>query len=276
MMQCSSFDLKIKYLSDILNTLMKKIFLIRLLIPLLLILGTSCGSDKGETRQQTQEVVPDGAEDAPAAVQFEAHMVEAYPDAIIEMYSPLGNENFAEGKVPFEFNIKNYPFSEGIRGFQYRLSINGNNPISYHLPIFQRDFKPGSYRVVGYLIDQQGLALKEFGNYVDRDFTVGESNPFPDLDEPYMVLNLPEEKQSYAADQDVIVDFLLIGGGLKEEGLKFLLEVNGQQHQIRDLNPLVVKGLSPGQHTVAVKLVRENGEELEGIFTSARRSITIK
>jgi hypothetical protein len=255
---------------------MKKIFLIRLLIPSLLILGTSCGSDKGETRGQTQEEVPDGAENATAAVRFEAHQVEAYPDAIIEMFSPLGNENFAEGKVPFEFNIKNYPFTEGLRGFQYRLSINGDNPISYHLPIFQRDLKPGSYRVVGYLIDQEGLALKEFGNYVDRDFTVGESKPFPDLDEPYMVLNLPEEKQSYATDQDVIIDFLLIGGGVKEDGLKFLVEVNGQQHQVRDLNPLAVKGLSSGQHTVTVKLVRESGEELDGIFSSAKRSITIE
>lgn len=255
---------------------MKKTFLIPWLISSLLILGTSCGSDKGETTQQTPEALAQGSDDAPSAIQFAEHKVEAYPDAIIEMYSPLGNENFSEGKVPFEFNIKNYPFTEGLRGFQYRLSINGNNPVSYHLPIFQRDFKPGTYRVVAYLIDQEGVALKEFGNYVDRDFTIGSSNPFPDSDEPYMILNLPEEKQSYAADQDVIVDFLLIGGGLKEEGLKFLVEVNGQQQQIRNLHPLAVKGLPAGQHTVTVRLVRENGEELDGIFTSAKRSITIK
>ena len=268
--------MKIKYLSDILNTLMKKIFLIRLMIPSLLILGAACGSDKGENIEQKQQEHSGTATEVVKPVQFEAHKAEAYPDAIIEMYSPLGNESFDAGKVPFEFNIKNYPFTEGLKGFQYRLSINGNNPISYHLPIFQRDFNPGTYRVVAYLIDREGLALKEFGNYVDRDFTVGESKPFPDSDEPYMILNLPEDKQAYEADEEVIVDFLLIGGGLKEEGLKFIIEVNGQQHQIRNLTPLVVKDLPVGQHDLTVKLVRENGEALEGIFTTAQRSITIQ
>jgi hypothetical protein len=254
---------------------MKKIFLIRLLIPSLFILGAACGSDKGEETQSAEQEHSEVATEVAKPVQFAEYQVEAYPDAIIEMYSPLGNDNFDAGKVPFEFNIKNYPFTEGLKGFQYRLSINGNNPVSYHLPIFQRDFNPGAYRVIAYLIDKEGLALKEFGNYVDRDFTVGESNPFPDSDEPYMVLNLPEDKKAYAADEDVIVDFLLIGGGLKEEGLKFIVEVGGQQHQIRNLSPLIVKDLPVGQHHVTVKLVRENGEELEGVFTSAKRSITI-
>lgn len=255
---------------------MKKTFLIRLLIPSLLILGTSCGSDKGETTQQAAQEQPAPIKETAKLLQFTEHQVEAYPDAIIEMYSPLGNENFGAGKVPFEFNIKNYPFTEGLKGFQYRLSINGNNPVSYHLPIFQRDFNPGTYRAVAYLIDKEGLALKEFGNYVDRDFTVGDSKPFPESDEPYMVLNLPEENQVYASGEGVIVDFLLIGGGLKEDGLQFLIKVNGQEQQVKKLAPFLVERLPAGKHEIEVKLVRENGEELEGVFASAKRTITVK
>jgi hypothetical protein len=255
---------------------MKKTFLIRLLIPSLLILGTSCGSDKSETTQQTSQEQSAPVTEAAKPLQFMERQVEAYPDAIIEMYSPLGNENFDAGKVPFEFNIKNYPFTEGLKGFQYRLSINGHNPVSYHLPIFQRDFNPGTYRVVAYLIDRQGLALKEFGNYVDRDFTVGDSKPFPESDEPYMVLNLPEENHVYASDEDVVVDFLLIGGGLKEDGLMFLIKINGQEQQVKTVAPFLVEGLPAGKHEVEVKLVRANGEELDGIFASAKRTITIK
>lgn len=255
---------------------MKKTFLICLLIPSLSVIGTSCGSNQEENKQEAQQEQPETSKGAAKRIQFQEYLVEAYPDAIIEMYSPLGNENFDAGKVPFEFNIKNYPFTDGLKGFQYRLSINGNNPVSYHLPIFQRDFKPGTYRVVAYLIDKEGLALKEFGNYVDRDFTVGESNPFPDSDEPYMILNLPEDKQTYATDEEVIIDLLLIGGGLKEEGLKFVVGLNGQQQDVGNLTPLVVKDLPAGQHDVTVKLVKENGEELDGVFTTARRSITVQ
>src|SRR5690606_25598699 len=240
-------------------------FLIRLLFCSLLIMGTACGSDN--KRKETQQLQHEHAEtstESSKQLQFERHEVEAYPDAIIEMYSPLGNEHFASGRVPFEFNIKNYPFTDGLKGFQFRLSINGGNPISYHLPIFQKDFNPGTYRAVAYLIDKEGLALKEFGNYVDRDFTIGDSKPFPASDEPYMVLNLPEDKQTYTADEDVIIDFLLIGGGLKEDKLKFLVEIDGQQQEIKELSPVVVKGIQAGQHTLSVKLVRENGEELNG------------
>ena len=255
---------------------MKKTFLIRLLIPALFILGTSCGSDKGETTQEASQEQSTTTKETTQPLQFTEHQVEAYPDAIIEMYSPLGNENFKPGKVPFEFNIKNYPFTEGLKGFQYRLSINGNNPVSYHLPIFQRDFNPGTYRAVAYLIDKEGLALKEFGNYVDRDFTVGDSKPFPDSDEPYMVLNLPEEDLVYASGEDVIVDFLLLGGGLKEDALMFVIRVNGQEQQVKKVAPLLVEGLPEGQHEIEVRLVRENGDELDGIFTSAKRTITVE
>src|SRR5690606_36354955 len=145
----------------------------------LLFIWGACGTDKKETAQEVPDEVPGEAAAVEAPISLEKLEKTAYPDAIIEMHSPLGNANFDEGKVPFEFNIKNYPFGEGLKNFQLRLTINGNNPISYHMPIFQREFRTGTYKAVAYLIDQEGLALKEFGNYVERDFTVGDSQPFP-------------------------------------------------------------------------------------------------
>lgn len=254
---------------------MNKFFLFYAVFPSLLFVGTSCGSEKGEKVQEDQQSTQE-TPDVASTLSIESMKVEAYPDAIIELYSPLGNENFKEGKVPFEFNIKNYPFNEGIKNFQFRLVINGNDPVSYHVPIFQKQLNTGTYRAVAYLIDQEGIALKEFGNYVDRDFTVGESQPFPESDEPYMVLNLPEDKQVYSNEDDVIVDFLLIGGGLKEDKLKFVLEMDGKQHAIQDLAPIKLQGLPIGEHDVKVMLVKENGDELEGVFTSVTRSINIK
>jgi hypothetical protein len=211
-----------------------------------------------------------------ASLHFEDLEVSAYPDAILEMYSPLGNENFKEGTVPFEFNIKNYPFHDEPKGFLLRLIINGDNSVSYHVPIFKKELNTGTYRAVAFLIDPQGIALKEFGNYVDRDFSVGDSQPFPESDEPYLVINLPDNNQVFATGEDVIIDFLLIGGDLKEDRLKFIVSVNGQEHEKKDLAPLKIGNLEPGEHLVDVKLVRENGEELAGIFSSGKRTITVK
>lgn len=255
---------------------MNKNFLICLSLSLLGLTLASCGTEKSEKANETSLENMEGIREEKPTVRFEQHQVASYPDAIIEMYSPLGNEKFEEGKVPFEFNIKNYPFGEGPKSFTLRMVINGDEPISYNMPIFQREFKTGTYRVVAYLIDQEGIALKEFGNYVDRDFMVGNSNPFPDSQEPYMVVNLPGNDQIYSGEEEIIIDFLLIGGALKEDGLKFKLSVDGQEHAVKDLSPIILRNLSPGNHEILVTLVKENDEELSGIFTSARRNITVK
>ena len=253
--------------------MMKKPVICILLIPLL---GTmvSCGTDKNES--EIQEGSPGTEKSIPEPIQFNELEVEAYPDAIIEIHSPLGNQNFKEGKVPFEFNIKNYPFNDDLRKFRLSLAINGDNPIGYNMPIFQREFETGTYRAVAYLVDQQGIALKEYGNYVDRDFMVGDSRPFPESDEPYMVVNLPENNQVYQEGEDVIVDLLLIGGALKEDKLRFILSVLDQEHEIESLDPISIENLPPGKHEIQVKLVKAHGEELEGIFTTARREIPVE
>src|SRR5690554_421093 len=255
---------------------MKKCFRILRLFPIILLVLSSCGTDKNETVQETGDEVPQETPREEISVSLEKLQKVAYPDAMIEMYSPLGNENFDEGKVPFEFNIKNYAFGDGLKNFQLRLTINGNNPISYHMPIFQREFRTGTYKAVAYLIDQEGLALKEFGNYVERDFTVGDSQPFPDSEEPFMILNLPENDQVYQTGEELIIDFLLIGGGLKEDRLKFMVGVDGKEHEVTELVPLRVSNLPAGEHEIEVRLVRENGEELQGIFSSAKRTVRVE
>lgn len=245
------------------------------LLPIFFLSIISCGTEKSETSEVPVDNLDMDTEKM-AVLNFENLEVLAYPDAIIEMYSPLGNENFKEGPVPFEFNIKNYPFHDDPKGFLLRLSINGDNPVSYHVPIFKRELNTGTYRAVAFLIDPQGISLKEFGNYVDRDFSIGNSQPFPESDEPYMVFNLPDNNQVFSTGEDVIVDLLLIGGDLKEDRLKFIVSVNGQEHEMKDLSPLKIGNLGPGEHEVNVKLVRENGEELTGIFSSGKRNITVQ
>jgi|SRR5690554_6118796 len=256
--------------------IMKRTFLAYLLSLTACIYLISCGTKKEESVEEPPPTNPAEHDKTLSKAQFLERQVAIYPDAIIEMYSPLGNEKFEVGRVPFEFNIRNYPFGEGPRNFQLRMSINGDDPISYHMPIFQREFNTGTYRAIAYLIDQEGIALKEFGNYVDRDFIVRESRPFPESDEPYMVLNLPESGQTYQSDEDLIVDFLLIGGGLKEDRLKFIVSLDGQRYETQKLAPLTITKPPQGKRILEVKLVKEDGSELDGIFTSARREVVIK
>jgi hypothetical protein len=199
-----------------------------------------------------------------------------FPDAIIEMYAPLSNQTFSPGKIPFEFNIKNYPFGEEPSHPQLFLITNGADPVGHQSPIFQLEFKEGTYRTVAYLVDSQGICLKEFGNYVDRDFLVGNSRPFPYSAEPYIALNLPRNNQAYAEGEDVIVDFLLIGGDMLMDQLKVVVKVGTREFEVNDVVPLSISKLPKGEHLVQLELRKQDGKVFDGPFSSVQKSILVQ
>ncbi|MCH7410638.1 hypothetical protein MM239_14615 [Belliella sp. DSM 111904] len=199
-----------------------------------------------------------------------------YPDAILEMFSPLGNQVFKPGKVPFEFNIKNYPFGDGLNDFQLKLILNSSDPIGYNMPIFQRELNEGTYRAIAYLVDEEGLALKEFGNFVDRDFRVGDTRPFPFSAEPYIAVNIPKDGQTYNTGEEVTIDFLLMGGDLKQDKLKVIISIDDFQYDVNEVTPVRISDLPKGEHAINVKLVKQDGQELDGPFSSIRKRVVIQ
>ncbi|WP_439487739.1 hypothetical protein [Algoriphagus sp.] len=208
---------------------------------------------------------------------FQYEDQEAYPDAILELYTPLGNQSFKAGKVPFEFNVKNFPFDlNETREFKLFNILNGGDPVGFYSPIFQRDLTEGSYRVVAYLVDEEGLALKNFGNYVDRDFQVGDSRPFPYSGEPYLAVNYPRSAQVYEPGSEVIIDFLVVGGDMKLDGLKVSIEIDKMKYEIDHMAPVRVENLPGGNYTVKVRLLHSDGKELDGPFSSVSKSIIVR
>ncbi|WP_332911601.1 hypothetical protein [Algoriphagus boritolerans] len=64
---------------------------------------------------------------------------------------------------------------------------------------------------MAYLVDEEGHALKSFGNYIDRDFMVGESRAFPYSAEPYLALHLPRNEEVLQVGDELIIDFFGFG-----------------------------------------------------------------
>lgn len=241
---------------------------------------SACTSEKQRVNEEVVTMEPsfDTLQTASPQVKFFQYDDQAaYPDAILELYTPLGNEVFKPGKVPFEYNVKNFPFDlSATKEFKLFNILNGGDPVGFYSPIFQRDLSVGSYRVVAYLVDEEGLALKNFGNYVDRDFQVGESNPFPYSAEPYLALNFPRSSQEYEAGSEVIIDFLVVGGDMKLDGLKVSIDVNGLNYEIDHMSPIRIENLQTGNYQVKVSLLHSNGKELDGPFSSVNRDIIVR
>ncbi len=234
----------------------------------------SCGQDPRKVEQPHSEEATSLPEEQPrASLSIKALENPSYPDASIELYRPLGNEQFEAGKVPFELNIKNFPFG---RSRPLMLSINGGNPIPQEQAIFSKEFNTGTYRVVAFLTDEEGLILKEYGNYVDRDFLVGNSRPFPGGDEPYLMVNLPREGDEMGEEDGLRIDFLVVGGDFEADDLEVLIEIGDFTYKTRKMEPLQVEGLSSGEHAVYIKLLNRQGKEFDSIFSSVRRNITVK
>lgn len=251
-------------------------------LSILIILGliSACSSEKIKINEEVLEMPTDEIVTPPEVPKISFFQYEdssAYPDAILELYTPLGNQIFKPGKVPFEFNIKNFPY-ELITSQEFKLFniLNGGDPVGFYSPIFQRELAEGSYRVVAYLVDREGLVLKNFGNYVDRDFQVGDSRPFPYSAEPYLALNFPRSNQIYEIGSEIIVDFLVVGGDMKLDGLKIKIQVNNLSYEIDHMAPVRIVNLPLGTYQVKIQLLRIDGKELEGAFSSVSKSIIVR
>lgn len=255
---------------------MKKTLLIPFIIFVIMSVSCSGSRDKKEEVKYSPTPVDSLVNENNEISFYYFEEQKDFPDAIIEMYSPLNGERFKPGKIPFEFNIKNYPFGEGLTGVQLNIILNSGDPIGYNSPIFQRELNEGTYRVVAYLLDNQGLALKEFGNYVDRDFLVGDSRPFPYSAEPYLAVNLPFNGQTFPENTEITVDFLVIGGDLELDGLKVQLSIDGFSYEINKLNPIRISHLPKGEHAIQLKLLKNNGTELDGPFSSIQKTVIVQ
>lgn len=245
--------------------------------PALVFLFHSCSSKEKKEEKVFEMTGSDSLEIGKKEVSFYFYEEEKeYPDAIIEMYAPLSNQKFSPGRIPFEFNIKNYPFGEDLDGFKLNTILNSGDPVGHNSPIFQQELKEGTYRIVAYLVDSQGLALKEFGNYVDREFMVGNTRPFPYSAEPYLALNLPVNGQAYAEGEEVTIDFLVIGGDMLLDNLQVEIKVGDFHYEITEINPVRILNLPKGEHLIQLNLSYTNGKKMEGPFSSAQKTILIQ
>ena len=256
---------------------MKKILIFPILFGLFLV---SCTGEKRKINESVIDHAADSLAGSGTLSKVTFYQYEdssSFPDAILELYTPLGNQVFRPGKVPFEFNIKNFPFEE-VAGEDPRLFLilNGGDPVGFFSPIFQRELTVGTYRVVAYLVDDEGLSLKNFGNYVDRDFLVGDSRPFPYSAEPFLALNYPRNAQILPLGEELVIDFLVLGGDMKLDGLKVQINVNDFTYEIDHMQPIRVSNLPKGDYQVRVKLVRNDGKELEGPFSTITKTVYVR
>ena len=74
----------------------------------------------------------------------------------------------------------------------------------------------------------------------------------------------------------MIIDFLVVGGDMKLDGLKVVIEVNDLTYEIDHMAPVRIENLPVGAYQVKVRLQRSNGKELDGPFSSVSKAIIVR
>lgn len=126
---------------------MKKLLSLGLVVGLL---AVACSENKRKINESVVELGEDSLSadsGIPKVTFYQYEDSSSFPDAILELYTPLGNQVFRPGKVPFEFNIKNFPIMEQVSANpKLFLIFNGGDPVGFFSPIFQRELTEGTYR----------------------------------------------------------------------------------------------------------------------------------
>uniref|UniRef100_UPI00404891A6 hypothetical protein n=1 Tax=Algoriphagus sp. TaxID=1872435 RepID=UPI00404891A6 len=120
-------------------------------------LGTmSCSSKSNETKEKNQqEDSLFSTTEAPALpVAFlPLDSLPFYPDARVELNTPLGNQVFKPGKVPFEFNIKNFSQSVTAASSQrFAMILNGGGARILYCTDFSTRAYSRNLPVCGFLV----------------------------------------------------------------------------------------------------------------------------
>jgi hypothetical protein len=90
------------------------------------------------------------------------------------------------------------------------------------------------------------------------------------------MVNYPRENQEYTLGMPVVVDFLVLGGDLKMDGLKVDVRVAEMVYTTSEIDALQLTNLPAGEHVIRVALLKDDGGELATIFATASRRIVVK
>lgn len=212
----------------------------------------------------------------------------AFKNASLRLIAPK-SETIGE-TVKFNFDIKNYELgkqTEGVINDRLASSAKGqhihfivdNNPYSAHYsPIFEKEFSEGNHTVVAFLSRSYHESVKNKNSFVAKNFQVGntQTNEKVDLSKPTLIYSRPKGEYSGADTKNLLLDFFLLNTTLSENGTKVKATINGEDFEITDWQPYVIKGLSKGKVTIHLQLVDNEDKLIEGPYNDVTREITLK
>ena len=267
---------------------MKKKFFIHIPVIFIAVVFLNCGGNPSSNNQDQSEKDAADMISSDNKVSLSEVVSPQFPEAVLEMNEPLDGMNYDQGKINFQFNVKNYQLTNQTldadtkqcansgKGQHIHFILNGDPYKALYEPVYEAELSTGNYVVLSFLSRSYHESLKHYGAYVLSQFSVGEADAEQvDLTAPHMFYSRPKGEYKGLDTERVILDFYLVNTDLSPTGNKVRAIINGEQFLIDKWAPYFLEGLPMGESTIKLELVDSNGNVIDGPFNTVERTISL-
>lgn len=214
-----------------------------------------------------------------------------FPEAQMQLRSPMANSTIASGDVTFDYVVTNFPLTKMSGGphmddmanskqGQHIHNIVDNEPYTAHYESkFTKPLADGQHVVLSFLSRSYHESLKHRGAYDLRLINVGNTppaeTPLLDVKAPHLFYSRPKDSYAGADAKRIMLDFYLVNTTLEPGGNRVRATINGTEFMLDRWLPYQMEGLPAGENTVKLELVDGSGTVLPGPYNSVTRTFTV-
>jgi len=266
---------------------MKKIILSTLALSFLFFSCKKEQTDENEVMEDEMEVVEEQVAEPSISIS-KLENSPKFQDASLSLNQMgIGKVMNDTATVDFSFNVENYELgaqtptagdnmlANSGKG-QHIHYILDNNPYSAHYESnFSKKIPSGNHVLLAFLSRSYHESVKNA--FVVKPIKVGEpEGEAPDLTAPHLFYSRPKGTYSGKDTENLLLDFFLVNTEISETGNKVLATIQGEEFEITEWVPYVIKGLEKGEVTIRLQLVDANGESIPGPFNDVTRKVMLK
>ena len=253
------------------------------LVPILINCSERQSTETDATNYENTETTPSQNE-----VSLSEIVSPEFPDAMLEMNTPLDGAEYDTGEAVFQFNVKNYTLTAQTldadtkqcansgKGQHIHLILNGAPYNALYEPEYKTDLEDGNYVALAFLSRSYHESVKHYGAYALRQFSVGDAPVEAiDLTASHLFYSRPKGEYKGKDTERVLLDFYLVNTDLSPDGNKVRATINGKEFIIDKWAPYFIEGLPLGENSIKLELVDNQENPVEGPYNSVERTISL-
>ncbi len=212
-----------------------------------------------------------------------------FPEAKLNLKKPKDKAQLKAGKVPFDYEVKNYELgvqtkdakereiARSKKGQHIHLILNNDPYTAHYKPTFKKKMDKGHYVALSFFARSYHESVKTKQAHQLIQFNVGDIDSTTDLSKPMLFYSRPKGTYEGQGAKKLLFDFYLINTDIQEGGRHVRLTVNDKvSFTINKWIPYYLEGLPSGKNTLTIELLDKNGDLVKSPFNKVSRTITLK